>query len=198
MQAYGALLLFATNLFGIMVGAMAALGALERVYRKRLWRSRLGLTSVALTLLLVLPLSSSFVRLVNRSRQETKAQQLEATIERELRTRTITLGADPAIDLVGLSIDWQKNPPLIRARVRVTDPDLPTPGQVADVQAFINQQQAPLRFRLVVQRTAVDLIGPDTAPNPPELEVLPPPALPPLPGPDPIEGGDPRSPAGAL
>jgi hypothetical protein len=70
--------------------------------------------------------------------------------------------------------------------------------QVADVQAFINRQQAPLRFRLVVQRTAVDLIGPDTAPNPPELEVLPPPALPPLPGQDPIEGGDPRSPAGAL
>jgi hypothetical protein len=163
------------------------------VYRKRLFRSRLGLTSVALTLLLVLPLSSAFVRMVNRSRLETKAQQLEATIERELRTRTITLGADPAIDLVGLSIDWQKNPPLIRARVRVTDPDLPTPGQVADVQAFINRQQAPLRFRLVVQRTAIDLIGPDTAPNPPELEVLPPPAVPPLPGSDYLKEGDLRS-----
>ena len=82
---------------------------------------------------------------------------------------------------MGISIDWQKNPPLIRARVRVTDPELPTPKQVAAVQAFINQQQAPLRFRLVVQRTAVDLIGPDTAPNPPELEVLPPPPIPPLP-----------------
>jgi hypothetical protein len=52
---------------------------------------------------------------------------------------------------------------------------------VADVQAFINRSQAPLRFRLVVQRTAVDLIGPETAPNPPELEVLPPPSQPPLP-----------------
>jgi hypothetical protein len=82
---------------------------------------------------------------------------------------------------VGIGIDWQKNPPLIRARVRVTDPALPTSKQVAAVQAFINQQQAPLRFRLVLQRTAVDLIGPDTAPNPPELEVLPPPPIPPLP-----------------
>ncbi|WP_315855482.1 MULTISPECIES: hypothetical protein [unclassified Synechococcus] len=82
---------------------------------------------------------------------------------------------------MGISIDWQKNPPLIRARVRVTDPELPTPKQVAAVQAFINQQQGPLRFRLVQQRTAVDLIGPDTAPNPPELEVLPPPPIPPLP-----------------
>ncbi len=181
MQAYGALLLFTTNLLGIMVGAMAALGTLERVYRGRLFHSRLGLTSMALTALLLIPLGSSFFRLLNRSRLEAKAQEVETVIEQQLRSSTITLGGDPAIDLVGISIDWQKNPPLIRARVRVTDPELPTPKQVAAVQQFINQNQAPLRFRLVVQRTAVDLIGPETAPNPPELELLPPPALPPLP-----------------
>jgi uncharacterized hydrophobic protein (TIGR00271 family) len=182
MQAYGALLLFATNLLGIMVGAMAALGTLERVYRRRLFQSRLGLTSVALTALLVIPLGSSFYRLMQRSRQETKAQQLEQVIEQELRSSTITLGGDPAIDLVGISINWSLNPPLVRARVRVTDPALPTSEQVAAVQAFINRSQAPLRFRLVMQRTAVDLIGPETAPNPAALEVLPPPTLPPLPG----------------
>jgi uncharacterized membrane protein len=165
-QAYGALLLFITNLLGIMVGAMAALGTLEKGYRSRLLHSRLGLTSVALTALLVIPLGSSFYRLLLQSRQEAKAQQLEVAIEQQLRSSTITLGSDPAIDLVGLSIDWNKNPPVIRARVRVTDPALPTSRQVADVQAFINRSQAPLRFRLVVQRTAVDLIGPETAPNP--------------------------------
>ncbi|MCT0198385.1 DUF389 domain-containing protein [Synechococcus sp. CS-1325] len=172
-QAYGALLLFATNLLGIMVGAMATLGTLERVYRGRLLHSRLGLTSLVLTALLVVPLGGSFFRLLDRSRRETKAQQLEAVIEQRLRSSTITLGGDPAIDLVGISIDWQKNPPLIRARVRVTDPAVPSSNQVAAVQDFINTNQAPLRFRLVVQRTAVDLIGPETAPNPPELEVLP-------------------------
>jgi uncharacterized hydrophobic protein (TIGR00271 family) len=180
-QAYGALLLFATNLLGIMVGAMATLGILEKVYRRRLFHSRLGLTSVALTALLVIPLGSSFFRLVNQSRRETQAQKLESVIEQRLRSSTITLGGDPAIDLVGISINWQQNPPLIRARVRVTDPALPTAWQVAGVQDFINKTQAPLRFRLVVQRTAVDLIGPETPPNPPELEVLPPPPLPPLP-----------------
>jgi hypothetical protein len=118
---------------------------------------------------------------VERSRLETKAQQLETVIEQQLRSSTITLGGDPAIELVGITTDWQQNPPLIRARVRVTDPRLPTPKQVAAVQDFINRNQAPLRFRLVVQRSAVDLIGPETAPNPPALEVLPPPALPPLP-----------------
>jgi hypothetical protein len=75
----------------------------------------------------------------------------------------------------------------IRARVRVTDANLPTPLQVAAVQEFINRSQAPRRFRLVVQRTAVDLIGPSTAPNPPALEVLPPPALAPLPAEEPQE-----------
>ena len=68
--------------------------------------------------------------------------------------------------------------------MRVTDPELPSARQVAEVQSFINTDQAPLRFRLVVQRTAVDLIGPPTAPNPADLEVLPPPLLPPLPQPE--------------
>jgi hypothetical protein len=115
------------------------------------------------------------------------AQRLETLIEQKLRANTITLGSDPAIDLIGISIDWLKNPPLIRARVRVTDANLPTPLQVAAVQEFINRSQAPRRFRLVVQRTAVDLIGPSTAPNPPALEVLPPSALAPLPAEEPQE-----------
>ncbi|MBD2551413.1 DUF389 domain-containing protein [Microcystis elabens FACHB-917] len=188
-QAYGALLLFTTNLLGIMVGAMASLGTLEKVYRRRLFFSRLGLTSVALTALLVIPLGSSFLQLVDQTRQENKAQQLEVAIEQQLRSSTITLGGDPAIDMVGLSVDWQQNPPLVRARVRVTDPELPTPKQVAAVQEFINRTQAPLRFRLVMQRTAVDLVGPETAPNPPALEVLRPPPLPPLsPPPEELDG----------
>ena len=187
-QAYGAMLLFATNLLGIMVGAMAALGILEGgAYRYRLLHSRLGLTSLALTALLVIPLGSSFFRLLERSRREVAAQRLETLIEQKLRANTITLGSDPAIDLIGISIDWLKNPPLIRARVRVTDANLPTPLQVAAVQEFINRSQAPRRFRLVVQRTAVDLIGPSTAPNPPALEVLLPPAIAPLPAAEPQE-----------
>jgi uncharacterized membrane protein len=183
-QAYGALLLFTTNLLGILVGAMATLAVLEPHYRSRLLRSKLGLTSLGLTTLLLIPLGGSFVRLLGQANRENKAVQLESLIEQRLRSSTITLGSDPAIDLMGLSIDWQKNPPLIKARVRVTDPELPSARQVAEVQSFINTDQAPLRFRLVVQRTAVDLIGPPTAPNPADLEVLPPPLLPPLPQPE--------------
>lgn len=164
--AQGALLLFVTNLLGIMVGAMATLAALEKAYRQRLFNNRLGLTSVVLTVLLVLPLGNSFLRLLQQARREHKAYQLQATIEQQLRRNTITLGSDPAVELVDLNIDWQANPPLIRARVRVTNPQLPTQTQVAAVQEFINRRQSPRRYRLLVQRTAVDLIGPETAPNP--------------------------------
>ena len=67
-----------------------------------------------------------------------------------------------------MRIDWTQNPPLIRAAVRVTNPRLPTARQVADVQAYINQQQ-PIRYRLIVQRASVDVIGPETEPNAPEI-----------------------------
>jgi hypothetical protein len=52
---------------------------------------------------------------------------------------------------------------------------------VADVQAFINRSQ-PIRYRLVVQRLSVDVIGPETAPNPPAAI---PPEPPPAPAPEP-------------
>ncbi len=188
-RAYGASLLFTTNLLGILVGAMTVLGILESSFRQRLVRSRLGLTSLLLTALLVIPLGGSFLSLLQRSRQEVALQQVEEAIRQSLQNETITLGRDS--DLQDVKIDWGPNPPLVRASVRVTNPRLPTPRQVAAVQKFINEQQAPLRFRLVVQRIATDVIGPETAPNPPEVLNLPPPPppddLPTPPAPPPLE-----------
>jgi hypothetical protein len=48
--------------------------------------------------------------------------------------------------------------------VRVADPERPTFKQVSAVQEEINKRQG-LRFRLVVQRTAVDIVGPKEKPN---------------------------------
>jgi hypothetical protein len=64
------------------------------------------------------------------------------------------------LQLVGITIDWTSKPPLIRASVRVSQANLPTPAQMAAVQNFINWQQ-PLSYQLVVQRSAIDIIGPD-------------------------------------
>jgi uncharacterized hydrophobic protein (TIGR00271 family) len=182
-KAYGASPLFLTNLLGILSGALVALALLERPFRSRLLHSKLGLTSLGLTALLVVPLGGSFFNLLARSRRQAEARRIEELVAQSLRKETITLGRDS--DLESLRIVWDQDPPLIVVRVNVSDPRLPSFKQVADVQAFINAKLAPRRFRLVVQRTAIEVVGPESAPNPPELQVMPfwspPPALPPIP-----------------
>ena len=42
----------------------------------------------------------------------------------------------------------------------------PTHSQVEAVQSFINRRLAPRRFRLVVQRTAIEVVGPEPSPGP--------------------------------
>lgn len=165
-QAGGALLLFLANLLGILSGAMVALSLLERPFRGRLLRSRLGLTSLALTALLVLPLGGGFFNLLSTSRRQAQEKRVEELVQQSLRNETITLGRDSKLEDV--EIQWDRNPPLITARATVSAPDLPTSAQVAEVQRFINRRLAPLRFQLVVQRTAIEVVGPEAAANPPQ------------------------------
>ncbi len=165
-EALGAALLFAANLLGILSGALITLAICQPELRLNLWRSRLGLISLLLTGLLLIPLSGSFLSLMAQARRAAALDQIQQAITASLKNRTLTLGKDS--ELINVRIDWTQNPPLIRAAVRVTNPRLPTARQVADVQAYINQQQ-PIRYRLIVQRASVDVIGPETEPNPPEL-----------------------------
>ena len=194
--AIGAGLLFAANLLGILSGGLISLAAITPGLRNRLWSSRLGLMSLLLTALLLVPLTGSFFNLVAKAQRESSLLQVERAITESLRKRTITLGKDS--QLLDTSIDWSQNPPLITASVRVSRPNLPTPKQVAAVQRFINRRQ-PINFRLLVQRMSVDVIGPETEPNPPQAtEQLvqtpqpeavpgPPPPLPPIPGTEPTK-----------
>jgi len=158
-QAGGALLLFLTNLLGILSGAMVALSLLERPFRGRLLHSRLGWTSLALTAALVVPLGGSFFKLLARSRQQASERRIEELVRQSLRNETLTLGRDSKLE--ALSIQWERDPPLIVARATVSDPNLPTPRQVADVQRFINRRLEPRRFQLVVQRTAIEVVAPE-------------------------------------
>jgi uncharacterized hydrophobic protein (TIGR00271 family) len=163
-QSYGAGLLFLTNLLGILTGAMVTLNVLERPFRGRLLRSRLGLTSIALTAMLVVPLGGSLLNLLGVSRRQAQAQRIEELILSSLRNETITLGRDSQLESV--RIDWEARPPVITARVSVSDPRLPTFTQVSAVQEFINTKLTPLQFRLVVQRTSIEVVGPEPVPRP--------------------------------
>jgi len=185
--ARGAALLFAANLLGILSGGLLTLVVSQTSLRQQLWRSRIGLVSLLLTGLLLIPLTGSFLSLVKQAQRRQALQQVERAITESLRQRTITLGKDS--ELTGVSIDWNQNPPLIKAAVSVSRPNLPTSKQVAAVQDFINKQQG-FNFRLLVQRVSIDVIGPEAAPNPepvsgeeagPKPQALPiPPAPPPV------------------
>ena len=179
-------------------GGLLTLVVSQASLRQQLWRSRIGLVSLLLTGLLLIPLTGSFLSLVAQAQRRQALQQVELAITESLRQRTITLGKDS--ELTTVRIDWTQNPPLIKAAVSVSRPNLPTPKQVAAVQDFINKQMK-FNYRLLVQRVSIDVIGPETAPNPQPTATgeestgkampspvppPPPPPLPPLPSADPV------------
>ena len=184
--ARGAALLFAANLLGILSGGLLTLVVSQASLRQKLWRSRVGLVSLLLTGLLLIPLTGSFLTLVGQAQRRLALQEVERAITESLRQRTITLGKDS--ELTGVSIDWTQNPPLIKAAVSMSKPNLPTPKQVAAVQDFINKQMN-FNYRLVVKRVSIDVIGPEAAPNLEPTttteEGSPKPLTPPLPPPPP-------------
>ncbi|QVV68052.1 DUF389 domain-containing protein [Synechococcus sp. LA31] len=194
--ARGAALLFAANLLGILSGGLLTLVVSQASLRQKLWRSRVGLVSLLLTGLLLIPLTGSFLTLVAQAQRRVALQEVERAITESLRQRTLTLGKDS--ELTGVTIDWNQNPPLIKAAVSVIKPNLPTPKQVAAVQDFINKQMK-FNYRLVVKRVSIDVIGPEAAPNlepaTADEEGPPKPLTPPLPPPPPPVPATEESPA---
>ena len=162
-DALGAGLLFTTNLLGILTGGLVLMACRNSYFRQELRRSHLGAASFALTGLLLIPLGTSFVNLLGKANRENTRESVEKTIEQFLTQETLTFGDKKKVDVEKVDIDWQ-NPPVVRVIVRVADPELPTFKQVSAVQEEINKRQG-LRFRLVVQRTAVDIVGPQEKPN---------------------------------
>jgi len=161
-SSLGAALLFVANLLGILSGALISLAICQPQFKVKLLLSRMGLVSLFLTGLLLIPLSGSFLSLTARARKEAALADIQNVITESLKNRTLTLGKES--ELINLRIDWTQNPPLIRAAVRTTSPNLPTAVQVADVQAFVNKRHA-IRYRLVVERISVDIVGPEATPN---------------------------------
>lgn len=178
--AKGAALLFAANLLGILSGGLLTLVATQASLRQQLFRSQMGLVSLLLTGLLLIPLTGGFVTLLGQAQQRQALEEVERAITESLRKNTITLGRDS--ELTDVKIDWSQNPPLIKAAVRVSRPNLPTPKQVAAVQDFINKTQK-FRYRLLVQKVSIDVIGPETEPNPEPIPVEEPKEQ----APDPVE-----------
>ncbi|NCO76267.1 MAG: DUF389 domain-containing protein [Cyanobacteria bacterium] len=122
--AYGSFLLYLTNLLGITLACMIAF--ILSGYTKA--TKALGWTTV-LTLLLIIPLGSSFFRLLQQ-------QRIETEIKQKLVNETITVGKD--VDNVRVRIEWTSLPPVINV-VLQTDKYI-SPNQVRLVENFLNQR----------------------------------------------------------
>ncbi len=122
----GATLLYITNLLGITLSCMfvfllAGYTSLHRAKKALVW-------TLALTAVLVVPLSLSFAQLAQQVR-------LESSLQQALLNRTVTF---QRLELLTSETDWLANPPEVRLNVRAKAPV--TPRQVALLEAFIEQQ----------------------------------------------------------
>lgn len=165
-DASGAGLLFATNLLGILTGGLVLMAWKDSEFRQELLRSRLSVASFTLTGLLLIPLGGSFIGLLTKANRENRESMVEQTVRKFLVNETLTFGDQELVDVEQVDIAWRttKNGNnveggIIRIIVRVTDPDLPSYKQVTLVQEEINKLLQS-NYQLVVQRTAVDVVGP--------------------------------------
>ena len=165
-QASGAGLLFATNLLGILTGGLVLMAWQDSEFRQKLLRSQLSVASFTLTGLLLIPLGGSFIGLLNQANRENRRSMVEQTVRKFLVNKTLTFSDPELVDVEKVDIGWRptkhgknKEEGIIRVIVRVTDPDLPSYKQVTLVQEEINKLLQG-NYQLVVQRTAVDVVGP--------------------------------------
>ncbi len=164
--ASGAGLLFATNLLGILTGGLVLMAWQDSEFRQKLLRSQLSVASFTLTGLLLIPLGGSFIGLLNQANRENRRSMVEQTVRKFLVNETLTFSDPELVDVEQVDIDWRptqhdkkKEEGIIRIIVRVTDADLPSYKQVTLVQEEINKLLRS-NYQLVVQRTAVDVVGP--------------------------------------
>lgn len=133
----GATLLYLTNLLGITLACM--LTFLVTGYAQ-LHQGRKALAfTLALTLILLIPLGASFAQLIRQT-------QLEFSIHQVLVNRTVTF---QRVELLSISTNWLTTPPEVRINIRAKQPV--TPRQVELLETFLaNELGQPLQLVLFV------------------------------------------------
>ncbi len=122
----GATLLYLTNLLGITLSCMlifliAGYTPLARAQKALGW-------TLVLTAILLIPLSASFVDLINHAR-------LEASLKQALVNKTNTF---QQMELVKSKANWSSNPPQVRLTVR--SKKILTPKQVQLLEEFVEKE----------------------------------------------------------
>lgn len=139
--SWGATLLYLTNLLGITLSCMLTFLITGYAPLNRAGKA-LGWT-LAFTGILLMPLSASFVDLINHAR-------LEASLKQALLNRTITF---QQMELVKSKANWLSNPPQVRLTVR--SKKVLTPKQVQLLEEFVEEEMGQ-RFTLIFEVSQVE------------------------------------------
>nr|WP_228383086.1 DUF389 domain-containing protein [Synechococcus elongatus] len=163
----GAMLLFLTNVVGIILAAIVTFKLMGVTRQKT---SRGLYLSLFLTSLLSIPLGLSFWESLQNAR-------LQRDLRDILLTETITVGRQ--VQLLGVSINWNRDPIEVQLQVRALRPV--TPRQVDLVETFLeNKLKRPVRLIFFVS-SSVEV----TSDEPPAEETpLPAPPTPAAPIPE--------------
>ncbi|MBD2465490.1 DUF389 domain-containing protein [Oscillatoria sp. FACHB-1407] len=122
----GASLLYLTNLLGITLSCMLTF-LLTGCTPLRRAKQALG-WAIALTSMLLIPLSIGFAELIRQSR-------LENSLQAALVNRTVTF---QRIELLEINTNWLTQPPHVRLSVRAQE--VITPKQVQLLEAFVERE----------------------------------------------------------
>ena len=132
----GATLLYLTNLLGITLACMLTFLIIGCSPFRRAHKPLLS--TLALTVVLMIPLGVGFARLVRQA-------QLETSLRKALLNRTVTF---QRVTLLNSDTNWLTSPPEVRLQVRSQDPV--TPKQVRLLEEFL-EREIGQPFRLIFE-----------------------------------------------
>jgi len=144
--SWGATLLYLTNLLGITLSCMLTF-LLAGYMPFHQARKALG-WALALTAMLLLPLSVGFAELIRQAR-------LESSLRTALVNRTVTF---QRLELLSINTNWLTKPPQVRVTVRSQAPV--TPKQVRLLEAFVEREMGQ-RFTLIFTVSQVKEVNRD-------------------------------------
>lgn len=146
----GATLLYLTNLLGITLSCMLTFLLTGCTSFKRA-KKALGWT-LALTVILFIPLSVSFFQLIRQAR-------LEVSLKQALLNRTVTF---QRMVLLDSDVNWLTNPPQVRLSVRTPEPITPT--QVQLLEKFLAREMGQ-PFILIFEVGEIEEVRSDSRKN---------------------------------
>ncbi len=144
--AFGASLLYVTNLIGINLACLCVYVIAGYARSSELARTLSWGVSLLLISILVIPLGIRFFQLVNHA-------QINNSIRETLVTSSLV--DRPDVEINNIDVNWRKDPPVVLVRVRAANEV--TPEEVAQVEEIL-KQELTLSLKVIFDVTPAQLV----------------------------------------